>query len=310
MRKILPLGGLIVINIILSLLTSCGKDETITEGAPPTLSVSATIVNGAALNDNGTVVATDTIDFFIDVNAPAGFNSILIGGSGHSEITSGEVPSDSAVINDINFRVTTVKDDGEATATYIFVAVDDLGQTSDSVTFSFSVSPIVDSFSNLTLGGFQNTTTNGFLNAIENIVYSLNTAVLNSDKVDLLFYHATTPGYSIAAADDSNADATLQSQTVTGDLDDFSVQNQTRFKSFSGNPGFDAIRSVEDLENAFASNGTSGLSQITGLTGGRVFGFQLATSRGDRLGIVRINGTAGTNATSRAINLDYKIEPK
>ncbi len=312
MKTPLRFSRFVLLISILGLLIGCGKDDTATEGDPPTLTVTAVVVNGPSLTNNGEVVATDTIDFLIDVDAPAGFNSILIGGSGHSVITTSDagVADGATLVEDATYRVLTSADDGEANASYVFVAIDELGQQSDSVRFSFEIGSIVNSYTNIMLGGFENTTTNGFLNTIENEVYALTSAILNSNNVDLLFYHQTTPGYTIAALDDSDADAAIQAQTINGDLDDFPIRNQTRFKTFSSNPDFNEVRSVTDLENAHSGNtSSSGLSSVSGLSAGNVFGFQLTTSRGEKIGLIRVNQTAGTIGSNRAIQLDIKIQP-
>ena len=133
------------------------------------------------------------------------------------------------------------------------------------------------------------------MDAIENVVFSFTNAILNTEKVDLLFYHQNTPGYTIAAIDNLEADIAIEAQTSNGDLNNFSTQNQTRFKTYSGNPNFDGIRSVTELENAYSgATSSTGLSRVTNLTTNDIFGVQLASSRGGRIGIIRVIETLGT----------------
>ena len=79
----------------------------------PSLTVSATVLNGPGVDNNGEVIATDTVDFIISVTAPAGFNSVLIGGSGNSVKTQND-----AVIDELNYKFlkkSILKDQDEST---------------------------------------------------------------------------------------------------------------------------------------------------------------------------------------------------
>ncbi|MEQ9405346.1 MAG: hypothetical protein RIM99_17285 [Cyclobacteriaceae bacterium] len=128
---------------ILLLSVSCKKDSTVLSGEPPVLQVSAIIVNGPILSNNGQVTATDTVDFLIDVNASVGFNSVLIGGSGNTIITKdgAGIIDGTLIVEDLRYRVYTKTEDEDASATFIFVAVDQSGKESDSVRFSFTIVP-------------------------------------------------------------------------------------------------------------------------------------------------------------------------
>ncbi|MEP5614256.1 MAG: hypothetical protein ABJP45_18540 [Cyclobacteriaceae bacterium] len=294
------------------LLTGCKKDETSPGGDPPTLAVSAAILNGGPLNDNGTVVATDTIDFSIDVTAPAGFNSVLIGGAGNSILDQGDagVAALTTQVDDIPFRVFTKDSDGGGLAKYSFVAVDEIGQQSDTVQFSFNITSTVDFYTSVILGGFEHTSVGSFYDAIENSISTVLSAPSNSAKIDLLFYHTNSNGYTISSIDDSDADAALEAQT-TSDLDTFSARNATRFRTFSSAPNFDAIRTIPDLQNAYSSNvQVSGLSSITNLVSANIIGFQIATARGARVGLIQILDTAGTTGSNRSLRINVKIEPE
>jgi len=296
----------------LVLFTSCKKDESLPGGDPPTLTVSATVLSGGSLSDNGTVTATDTVDFSIDVTAPAGFNSVLIGGSGNSILDQGDAgAADLATqVDGIPFRVLTTASDGGGLAKYSFVAVDEIGQRSDTVQFSFGITSTVDFYQNVTLGGFENNSVGGFYDAIENSISNLITAPSNSSKIDLLFYHTNTSGYVIASVDDTDADMTLEAQT-TSDLDNFPTRNSTRFRTFITAPNFDAVRTIPDLQNAYSSNvQVSGLSDVTNLVSSTIIGFQIATERGARVGLIQVLETAGTTGSNRSLRFNVKIEPE
>lgn len=310
MKSISLLHPFVALSLSLLFLAGCKKDDSTLQGDPPTLTVSATVLNGSSLSDNGTVAATDTVDFSIDVLAPAGFNSILIGGSGNSVLDKSDAgAADLAMqVDDVPFRVLTKSTDGGAPASFIFVARDEIDQQSDTVRFSFNIISIADLHLNITLGGFENISFGSFYNAIQNSVSTLLSATSNSSEIDFLSYHTNATGHVIASPDDSDADIVLVSQT-SGDLDDFSVRNSTRFRMFTNDPDFGAVRTIPDLENAYSSNvQSSGLRSVSNLSNNDIIGFQTTTSRGARVGLIQIIETAGTAGNNRFIRVNVKIE--
>ena len=309
MKRLQSTCVLLISTIFFGLLLGCSKEDSVLAGEAPTLTVSAVIVNGDGLSNNGSVIATDTIDFSINVTAPAGFNSVLIGGADNFVIP--KIQDGATLVDNINYRVFTTNDDGGAEPTFIFVAEDDLGQQSDSVRFSFSITSIIDSYQDIILGGFENPTNGSFYASIENNVHTLSNALFNAEKIDFLSYHTSTLGYVIASVDDSGADATLESQVVGGDLDDFSTRNTTRFRTYSTSPNFNSIRTTLELENAYSGNTQStSLSNVAGLSNNDIIGFALPNSRGARIGLLRVNQTAGTTGSDRTIRFDVKIQPE
>lgn len=122
---------------------NCGKEELSLNGEVPSLSATARVLNGDLLSNGGEVNTGDTVDFFIDVIAPVGFNTLLIGGSANTFVTKNDlgVADGSTEVSDIFYRVLTTDSDDGALASFLFVAVDEIGQESDTLQFSFDIEP-------------------------------------------------------------------------------------------------------------------------------------------------------------------------
>ncbi|MEQ8906367.1 hypothetical protein [Ekhidna sp.] len=293
------------------IITSCGKDDEPT-AALPSVSVSAT-VDGEALANGGDVSVGSSVVLNITVNAPGGVNGLDVNGDSYNRSELGAEAGDTSGSLTLNISAPTEGDIG-ATASFEIEAVDDLGQTSTVVTFTYTIiaapSPDVNHFEQVLIGGFLNSTLGSFYDAVEDVVYNSDDAQMNDEKIDLLFYYAETPMYTIAALDNPEADVTIGQQTG-GDLDNFDPQNPTRFKTFLTAPDFDAIQTVADLESAYAGDAaTSGESRVTQLAAGAVFGFELAESRGSKKGLIKVTETSGTSGSDRAITIEVKIVPE
>lgn len=287
-------------------LFSCGGDDEPTVDVP-SVTVTAT-VDGTTISSGDEVVVGSTITFNVSITAPGGVNGLDVNGTSFSRTQLGAEAGDTQA----SFTITSTLEETllGATVTTSFEAVDDAGQVSTTVTFTVDVvSPPVNSYSQVLIGGFLNSTLGSFYNAVENIVYTSNDATTNAASVDLLFYYADTPGYTIAALDNAEAEATINSQTG-GTLANFDPQNPTRFKTFLTAPDFDAVSTIADLQNAYAGDADlSDQSRVTGLAQGNIFGFVLATARGQKVGIVRVTETTGSQGSDRAIEIEVKIEP-
>ncbi|MEM7298493.1 MAG: hypothetical protein AAF391_09545 [Bacteroidota bacterium] len=288
-------------------LFSCGEDDEPVAVDIPSVNVTAS-VDGTAISSGDEVVVGSEVSFNVSITAPGGVNGLDLNGTSYSRTQLG------AEAGDTQANITITSTLGETalgnTVSFEFEAVDDAGQVSTTVTFTIDVvSPAVNSYTQVLIGGFLNSTLGSFYNAVENIVYTSNDATTNAASVDLLFYYADTPGYTIAALDNAEAEATISSQTG-GTLANFDPQNPTRFKTFLTAPDFDAVSTVAELQNAYAGDAASSdESRVTGLAQGNIFGFVLATARGEKVGIIRVTETTGTQGSDRAIEIEVKIEP-
>lgn len=287
-------------------LTSCGGDDEVTF-ALPTLNITAA-VGETPVTSGDEVVVGSRISFTVAITAEGGVNGLTVNGTSYSRSQLGAEAGDTEATIIINSDLIAIGN-GE----FVFQAVDDAGQVSAEQTFIVNViAQSVETYTQVLLGGFQNSTLGSFYNVVSNTVYTYNDAVTNSASVDLLFYYAATPMYTIAALDNAEADLTLETQTQTGDLDDFPTRNPTRFKTFLTVPDFDAISTVPELETAFNGDAASSdQSRITQLSVGDVFGFTLATDRGSKIGLIKVSavddGSGG--GSTRAITIEVKVAP-
>ena len=287
---------------------SCGEDEEPTFAAP-SVSVSAT-VDGSPVTSGADVIAGSEIVFSVTVTAPGGVNGLTSGTQSFNRTELGADPGDTQ--GSITFQPQALGADlAGQTVSWDFQGVDDAGQLSETVTFTVNVtSPAVNSFTAILLGGFQNLTLGSFYDAMEDSVYTSSNALMNDEKIDLLFYYSDAAQYTIAALDNPEADATIEAQTTNGDLDNFDPQNPTRFKTFLTAPDFDAVSTVADLENAYAGDADlADQSRIPTLAVGDIFGFVLAEGRGEKIGLIEVVATTGSAGTDRAIEIAVKIEP-
>ncbi|MEM6642440.1 MAG: hypothetical protein AAF616_05645 [Bacteroidota bacterium] len=307
--------NLLLLTAASLLVFSCGEDEEPTLPSSPILLVSASAGpdsgSTSILLDGGSVPQGDSVFYSLDLNAAGGIDNLRVGTQILSAtdlgLQSGETTAEVTSL----FQLTASATPGAAVSTQ-FVLVDDSDQR-DTVVFEYTIadprSPEVQSSTQILIGGFQNATLGSFYNAVEDSVYTSADALMNDEKIDLLFYYSSAANYTIAALDNPEADATIEAQTG-GDLDNFDPQNPTRFKTFLTAPDFDGVSTLAELESAYAGDADlSTQSRITDLNVGDIFGFILASSRGDKVGLIKVVATTGTQGSDRAIEIEVKIAP-
>lgn len=298
----------------LFVLTSCGEDDETPLPAEPNLNVSATSgvdsENASTLTNGGSVPQGDSVYFSISLTALGGIDNLR---AGSQIISAADLGLESgATAGSVNLFQTTASATVGSTVSSQFVLIDDVDQR-DTVVFEYTIaeprSPEVQTSTQVLIGGFQNSTLGSFYDAVADSVFTSANALQNDEDIDLLFYYSDVALYTIAALDNPEADATIEAQTG-GDLDNFDPQNPTRFKTFLTAPDFDGVVTAADLQSAYAGDADlSGESRITMLSDGDIFGFVLASSRGDKVGLIKVVATTGTAGTDRAIEIEVKIEP-
>jgi hypothetical protein len=281
-------------------IVSCGSDDTVVVDLP-SLSVTAAIVDGASLSDGGDVVATESVQFTINVTAPGGFNTLLITGGTDDQIDRNDLNIDAGTTSvEISLTASTTAADEGAIATFNFVAVDEGGQESAQSSFTFNiVSPAVNTYSTVLLGA-QGNAAEGFYNAIDNIRYSYadarDASTVTSSPADFAYYWGTTNNSTIAAINDSGLDAVYSAVNLPID-GIFGTKNATTFVSSDATAAeFDAIADNEALltEALFETGGTS---SATELANSDVIAFRLDAARGGEFGLIKIESVDDTNGT-------------
>lgn len=265
--------------------------------------------------DNNIVVNSgENVTFTVDVTVAGGFNTARLLWATDAAATPVEVDvvnrndmgvtAGTVTVNDIILTLTNVTESGFAT----IEIVDDAGQSS-FVDYTIEVLD-TETYQAVLIGGFLNANEGSFYNAVDNVVYKYQGAKDNDEKVDLLFYYATTttnsPNYTIAAPDSPEAQTTWTSQqsTLTWPL---AVENSTRFKPLGSTFDFDNTNTATQIENAYPETGADE-TRITNLQAGQMVAFKLDADRGAKYGVFRVESTAGTSGADRAITLTVKIQ--
>lgn len=295
------LTNVLLLVAIGSWLLSCGPEEEVIEEP---IFGNVEVVPGEDADGIVFVDSGEDVVFTVDATTAGGFNvaRLLYNGTIVDEQTRTDlgVTAGTVTVNDIVLTLPNVTESGVAT----IQIVDDAGQD-QSVEYAIEVLD-TDEFSAVLLGGFLNPNEGSFYNSIENIVYIRNEAEANDDLVDLLFYYANTPGYTLAAPDNEAAQITWDEQASSAWP--LATENNTRFKTTTLNSAdFDDISTATEVENAFPETGAAE-TRITGLQEGQVIAFQLDESRGGRFGLIEVVETAGASGSGRTLTIDVKIQ--
>lgn len=303
--KLLPLLAVLAAFVI----TSCGKDDAIS-AVLPSVTVTAT-VDGEALASGDDVSVGSAVVLNISVSAPGGVNGLDVNGTSYSRTDLGADAGDTSGSLILNITAPTVDQIGN-TATFEMEAVDDLGQTSATVTFTYNIiaapSPDVNSWSAVLLGA-QGNAEEGFYDAMTDTEYSYaqarDASGVDGSPIDLAYYYGNTNKNTIAAIDDAglNNVYTAVSLPIEGI---FGTRNATRFLSSTlSATEFEAISTNAELETA-ASFEVAGSSSSTELVLDQVIAFKLDEARGGDYGLIRISSIDDTNGNG-TITIEVKV---
>ena len=319
MQKIKNFFLTLLLGELVMIVISCGKDKETPTINKPTVTVTASSVSSSSgeitsLSSGDDVFKPDTVKFQVSFSALGGFNTLY---NGSNAINRNDLNLEAGTTMGSRSFVLETKDImvGRMVSTMFFV-VDDLNQSSDTSTFEFKIvakpSSNVKSFSAIMVGGFLNADLGSFYSVLEDSVYTLANASMNSQKIDFLFYYVdmSSVRYTIAALDNSEAASTLDTQVSGGTIDRFETKNSTRFTTYMSTPNFDAVKTNEDLEKALAGDHVSmDVERVTSLVANDVFGFKLATSRGNKSGLIKVVRTddGSQGGSGRMIEINVKL---
>lgn len=286
--KKLNLWFTLMLVALLGVMTSCEDD------ADPVLP-SLQITSGSE------VTTTPNSQVTIKWRADAGdasLSSITIT-EGNSPITGWnekEIPSaqndtyiDSAKVSlgsdDLTFTVTVTDRDGLTISSTVNVTVE---ETSGPIE-EYSVQ----------LGSYDALTGSSFA-SIDGQVYTWSNATGNSTKIDLVYFHGSSNGSTIAAPNDDQAD-------IVFDFSGWGTLNATKFTTTTISASeFDAIE--DDGEIVSAAGGASA-SLANQLEVGDVFAFQTASTseHADKMGLIKVSTITGSGGNG-TINIVVKVQ--
>ncbi|WP_224999377.1 hypothetical protein [Cesiribacter sp. SM1] len=285
------------------LTTSCGTEEEDVTPAAPSITVTGIADPAAATANVGQAVS-----FTVSVVAPGGFNVIRVDKTVGTGATAdydekAKDPGQTITAYSYSFTYTPTADVAGQDVTFDFVIVDDNGKQVQH-TFVLTVNePEMLNRTAVLLGGQKNTTQGSFYNTIDNAIYLMAAAKSNKEKVDFVYYYGATNKATIAAPTSQGAKEIYTATDLTG------MTNTTDLVKVTTN--FDAITKSSHITGVWAEKvNTSVADQVTDLKVGDVFAFQLASTRGYRIGVAKVTTIEGAdyNSTAQKITLHIKMQ--
>jgi hypothetical protein len=313
MKKFLR-NGLMLAAAGTLFFTACDPEEEVGNENP-----SMTITTDPA---DGVIGINQTVSFTVDVNAPAGFNTVRLtsASSATIDLNFPDNYKTEYTRNDLGLTA----EDTEATAefsglilpvggefTFTFLAVDENGSSTEEEVIVTVNEPSLNEFTAQLLGGIQNDDAGSFFDAVEGQVYTVSQAFQteNTVKNDLVFWYGGTSGYAIGSVDDPMAQTAFDDQT-NGEvnLENLNPKSLSRFKYILADVDFDNIESYTDILSAFNDDGEDDQTRIPNLAIGDVFGITLDDNRGGRIGLIEIENISGDTPATRSITINVKIQ--
>lgn len=262
----------------LGFLFSCGEDDTLVADAPG-VTVSAAILDGAAVASGGEVVAGLDVQFTISVTAPGGFNNLDVTGSTTRNINRNDLELDlGATSASTTITVETNETDAGGTASFTFVAVDELNQSSEEVVFTFSIvappSPEARAYSAILLSAPTGDFTNeNFFSVSSGELYSKSEVNATTDPlsatIDFGYYYGGDDNATIASP------MGFVSTTFSAQVEGWGTMNATVLKTTTMTAGqFIETVSYADIDDAFDAGTLDDNGIIPNLAAGMVLAFE------------------------------------
>ena len=288
-------------------MTGCGEEDTVVDpGAAkpaisvtiPTTAVGSSIV-GAKISF--TVVATSNVTSNSDLEKFTVSRKNVDGTSTALENIS--IPP----ANQKNYGYTNDLDVGTAKGdvVFTFTVVDKKGE-SNTAAYTVKVGGDINMYTAVLLGNKDNAADPSFYDAITNNRLKQSEAAASSSSVDFVYYHGETNGPTLAAPNNSQAQAQYSNQ-VTG-IQTWGVKNATKFKDITlDEAAFNAITNDTEILTAASGSVNSDTKQ---LNASKTFAFitSNAVGRPSKSGIVRVSSVTGSNSTSGSIVISVKIQ--
>ena len=179
----------------------------------------------------------------------------------------------------------------------------DKNNQSNSVALNITTQPVVNIYTAILMGGQNNVTVGSFWSSVDNKVMKQAEAILNQNKVDLLYFYGEINQSTIASVDDDQAALAWDNL-----FDNWSVKNATRFRKV-GEINWNAITEYDDA--LIAENATNLVdSKANLLQVGDIVAFQTATTSANpsKKGLFKVMDISGTIGIDRTITLEVKIQ--
>lgn len=295
---------LLVFAVASTVLVSCNKDENTDPQLP-----SINFVGGSGyVSTDGTYPVNTLLK--VGINAAANTTS----GSKLTKLvvtrTFNNVPTTvlDSTISVSNFNIEANFYTASVAGTERFaVKVTDADGESNEISFNITTTPVeatVSIYTAILMGGQSNLSIGSFWSSVNNTVYKQADALLNQNKVDLVYFYGTDNKASLAAPDE----ATLGTVWASGYFGDWTIRNATRFKKTTG-VNWDAITTTDD--DLINENATGlSLSMVNQLQVGDIVAFETAatSANSSKKGLYKVLAITGTSGADRAITIEVKIK--
>jgi hypothetical protein len=312
--KLIPVIGLLA---ALTIITSCGKDDEPVVDAP-SVSVSAT-VDGDVLANGGDVIVGSAVALEITINAPGGVNGLDVNGTSYSRGDLGADAGDLTASLTLNITPST-ETDIDGTASFEIEAVDDLGQTSATVTFAYTIvaapSPDARSYSAILLAAPIGSTTaektsETFFSTNTGLTYSMNEVLTSSSSIspdiDFGYFYGSGSGGTEATLSDPASYPFAYGQAS------WNTRNSTTFKRTSlTSSSFTEVVTYADIDAAYeeADDADSDAGIESGLVEGEVLAFATDSDKegGSKKGLILVTSITAGDGVDGKIELDILVQ--
>ncbi len=311
MKGLLKNTFLIALLAVAGFVVSCTEDEEPT-ATKPSASVSFKVEGQVATS----AMPGDTISYAVTANAAGGVNRIV------GKVSDGTNTTDLFDVSRLDLNI----ESGETTADYAsfivptaaaagktwefwFVVVDEIGTSSDTVSFEVEIDAVpINEFETVLIGGFKSAAYGSSYDAMTDSVYfvsGITADVANQAKIDFIYYFSDASQRTIASPDNVEAEATWKAQSAAA-WPFPNTENSTKFQETTLTTAqFDAITAGTEIAAAYSEVAT-GLSRVTDLAVDNVVAFKLAEARGGKMGLFKVKAVDGNS--SGTITIDVKIE--
>lgn len=293
----------------LGFMSSCSDDDETPGLNGPSISLST--VDGEHESDFTGYVG-DSVGWTITVNAPAGFKTLNIyrqedGVKGSPIKTFSKVSGTTPTSFEEDYGYTIGSDDIGNTVYIVFEAVDEEGRIA---TLDYQVKaeekPTIKYEMTLLYAPADTKGSKTFFSTNDGETYSMNdingTAEAISAKIDFGYFYGETFKATLASPNEYPYD---YGQAA------WSVKNATKIKKtdLSAAAFIEIENDVDAIRKAFedADYGENE-EQARDLTIGQVLAFELVSAKGNKRGLIKVNGIEGTDGTNAHIKIDVVVE--
>lgn len=291
-------------------MTSCSDDDEVGAPGAPVISLST---DDGENEDRFSGYVGDSIALNISVSAPGGFNTLRVyrqvdGVRGNAIATYSKVSGTSPTSFDTTYVYHIQEGDVDDVVFLVFEAVDETGSSTLEYEINAEDRPTVKYEMKLLYAPNSNLASKTFFSTNDGMTYSVND-VLGTDesvspKIDFGYFYGTQTG---------DFQATLASPAaypIDYGTDGWLERNQTKIKKtdLAASAFLELENDEAGIDKAFddASYGTNE-GQARQLVVGDILAFELGAAKGNKRGLIKVNGITPGTGTDSNITIDVVV---